>query len=166
MGWPILQGPRRDVLDFDGVEVQILDRESFERLAPPDDALYILATITDPGDPPVQIERTRELRDIFRAEFHDIPYPMSGLTGIDVAAKDLAGQLTRLKRRPFQPCRSPNVPHRLIIHCTAGISRSAAVAVVWLKIWGRDPSRLYELFCPNRWVVAELEREVRALGCL
>lgn len=156
----VYEPPPRGVLAFGRCEVQILSRELMEAWEPPD-VPHVVVSITDPGDSRVQIRFGRKTCAHDRVAFHDIPYSFRGLIGPDEVASDLADALetfalfARLRRMP-----------RLVVHCTAGISRSSAVAVAWLKMHKEDPSRLYDLFAPNRWVVTELEKALRERGAL
>lgn len=123
----------------------------------------IVISITDPKSEPVNLP----LRDfsILRLSFHDLDqtYPISG-PAIILFNTDMAQQIkdfivNQLCERGLQSIQILGMLHTtsLIIHCEAGISRSAGVAGALSKYILGDDSQFFRTpYLPNRLVYKTL----------
>jgi predicted protein tyrosine phosphatase len=109
----------------------------------------ICISITDPNADLVVL--SPRFADVLRLSFTDIagpsPYAWDRLFSADDA------------RRILQFVGAHTEARRLVVHCTAGLSRSPAVALALAELWGHDCADLeqrYPLW--NSWVRAELLR--------
>lgn len=128
--------------------VQISSENAAKRIADSVDVPTSIISITCPGDDLVQFPNNPNIKDIFRLQFNDIdrddnpdvPPPKQ---------EDFSGLKAFIDRQ---------VCELLLIHCGAGVSRSAAVGAavneylnLGQKIWGQqqyEPNRLvYRLAC-------------------
>lgn len=92
-------------------KVTWLSRYAIERIAEP----AVIISIGDPGETLPKFNCP--VTDLLRLEFHDIEFP---IRGYDHFNYNHANKVLRFNERWKD--------HDLIVHCTAGISRSCAIA--------------------------------------
>lgn len=109
---------------------------------------FAVISITDPGSKPARLRETAECVGILRLEFHDLDRPIDGLDDYKLFMPDDARQIADFVRGVKSKIGT------LLIHCEAGISRSASVAAAVLDAEHRlaESQRLFQRAIPNRRV--------------
>jgi len=127
------------------MKILALSREAVEDfVANHRDRKLAVISITDPKS---KLAKIRDL-PILRLQFHDIEknYPISSECGIKfttLMAEEIIGFVDRIK----------DISEILVIHCEAGISRSAATAAAISRILNLDVSRYFKYpYIPNKLV--------------
>jgi predicted protein tyrosine phosphatase len=135
--------------------VIILDEFSATRLLPPREDV-VMIRISDCGLPP--LESPNSYRHILECDFPDLEsdYPY------EITRSCWAYQRIERESLRIRDFISRHQDRFFVIHCAAGIARSAAVALYLLKMRGdEDGVNLIithpELWKPNRWVLLALQ---------
>ena len=123
----------------------ILSRPEAERYRPGCRPAAIIS-VTDPGTEPCCFD-DRLYRDVIRLDFHDVWRPADGMISEAQAAR-IARFLLR--------CGSTGT-QELVIHCEAGISRSAGIGLAACRILDLDDRICFAGWrAPNRLVAARV----------
>lgn len=108
----------------------------------------IVISITDPSSPEANIKDMKNIVDVLRLQFHDFDRPVSGYIQFDdTHANQIVDFIKKHKDFPD-----------LIVHCEAGISRSAAVAAAISKYVNGNDLYFFQHYLPNAWVYGRLVR--------
>ena len=111
---------------------------------------FVLISITEtPYETPVKVPTS--CKDVLYVYFYDIDKPLTGLNAFSrKEAKEILDFFHKYK----------NNTASMIIHCTAGISRSAGVAAALYRIYhGENDTTYWKLFMPNMLVYTTILRE-------
>lgn len=92
-----------------------LEAERFDN-----DKNYIIISITDPNQPVAQLEKSNNCNGILRQKFYDIDVPVKGYKLMDSYQADEIATFVK-NHKDFVDI--------IIVHCEAGISRSAGIAM-------------------------------------
>lgn len=113
---------------------------------------FVVISITDPGSVPAEFVPCEHRRAVLRMEFHDLDAVPDGLNG-----KDLVIYGREHARRVLEFVEEHRSVDLILIHCEAGLSRSAGLAAA---IAMRLLSRTYRprKGIPNRRVYLETVR--------
>jgi predicted protein tyrosine phosphatase len=111
---------------------------------------YVLISITDPRQTPANLPEDPYRKDVLRLEFHDLTEPLPGYP--EVFAEEHAQKIvTFLRDVPWDT--------HVIVHCEAGVSRSAGVAAGIAQWRNCDKEQFYKHpYHPNPLVVRILSR--------
>lgn len=83
------------------------------------------------------------IEELLRVYFHDIDGPAKGMNLITVAqARAIAGFINKWN----------NIVPLIVVHCHAGVSRSAAVVAAAHKHYTNNDKIFFDNFCPNMTV--------------
>jgi predicted protein tyrosine phosphatase len=143
--------------------IYVLDRETICRQNPAPHR-HVIISISTPGDPVPEIITTERTRAVLRLQFDDV----------DQRGLQYSGWCTFLGRewQPFTPAQAGQisgfcaalqqdvispVAFDIVVHCDAGVSRSAAVAEVLSEVFDNTPIIDLGYRCPND-LVARLLR--------
>jgi predicted protein tyrosine phosphatase len=130
------------------MQFSVLSRGEVEYL-PNDVAVpHIIISITNPGTAPARVRMNDNTLQVLRLEFEDMEDNPNYRTTVDIKLfnRRQAQQIKRLVE---------NVdPEMVVVHCEAGISRSAAVAAALSKHYNGDDSGLWTSprYNPNKLV--------------
>lgn len=117
-----------------------------------------LISIKSPDTPPVELKEGWS--NILKLDFHDTDgfLPRKGLKLItDKQANQIIEFLT--------PLYKDNKKHMLVVHCTLGLSRSAAVALFAHMFFTDKHIPFSKYPCHNRYVLSVLEKRYRLTQC-
>lgn len=110
----------------------------------------ILIQITDPGNVFVKPFYNECFKEIYRFQFYDVTKPLWGRNCLlEPITEDQADSIVRILDRALEK------GYNVIVHCTAGVCRSGAVAEVG-KIMGFTP--IHENRLPNVEVKSKMLR--------
>lgn len=106
---------------------------------------YVMISITDPESSLAKVDAVQDCVDILRLQFHDVD-------------RDMNNPVIKM----FQPSQAKEILQFVskwsdsvglfVVHCEAGISRSAGVAAALTKCCGDNDSEFFQRFHPNRYV--------------
>lgn len=88
---------------------------------------YIIVSINEPNENPPRFNRNIHLKDVLYLYFEDIPRPIDG--HITISDKDAADILNFIDMHE-------NIKN-IIIHCTAGVSRSVSIRCALEEIYNK-----------------------------
>lgn len=131
------------------VEIRVTSRSEIPHVNPPDGAALISVTSPELEHPQV----SEKWRAVLRLKFHDIERRWSDddMLFTEKQAEEILGFVKEIK------------PSILWVHCDAGISRSAGIAVALDKLVnGVDSGSLYPFY--NRHVVETMIKTIGQLG--
>jgi predicted protein tyrosine phosphatase len=117
------------------MEVFVYSRAAIEAL-PPHDVPHVIVSITSYVDDRARIRVSEQCREIVRLTFRDVLIGDGVFSAVD--AQTIWEALER--HRDIV---------RVVVHCDAGISRSAGVAAAILKAHGGDDAPLFQRYRPN-----------------
>ena len=138
------------------ITFHILSRAKGDRLSyEPLETTCIVISVTDPDSAPAQFHRNPQIKSVLRLSFEDVDTDTAGaMTKED--AERIVSFVKRWKTK---------VP-QIIVHCEAGISRSAGIcAALMLWLTGSDqavfddPQYRPNMGC-NRLVLNEIQEEI------
>jgi predicted protein tyrosine phosphatase len=137
------------------VDLLVLSRAEAATVAP--DEPYILVSVTDPNSDAATFAQSSHLRAVLRLQFHDIagvtnPILKPFADSNEVAMSDEDGSSVVAFVRRFVP----NEAQFVVVHCEAGISRSAGIAAAVSKIWNGADNFYFERYLPNSWVYRQV----------
>ena len=135
------------------MKILVMGRKSAEQFK--SDEKYIMISITSPYAPIANIELKEPLMAILRLSFHDW----------DDKEKEIVEKTNSLESKSmiyfnaemareillFIMCYIETV-NLIVVHCEAGISRSAGVASAIAKCFGEDDSYYFKHYIPNMLV--------------
>jgi predicted protein tyrosine phosphatase len=120
------------------------------------DVPHVIISINEPGCPPWPIYEGGGCNGVLRLFFNDIDVPRAEHTLMsEKDAEDIVRFVTE----------SLSKVNMIIVHCHAGISRSAAVAAE-LSLWLNGDCGEFEddPFIPNPWVRARMREAIERQG--
>jgi len=129
-----------EILTFNRWTAESWTAESFEGNRP-----YLVISITDPKQPEAKIPKNENIRGILRVQFDDIDKEINGYKQIDSYQADQIASFIKHGIRFVD---------FIVVHCEAGISRSAGVSMAitdWM-IANDMEVREKEYPCANRLV--------------
>lgn len=106
------------------MEVLTLSRNLMEKFKGVKD--YVVISINDPKRPDAIMPDDKYLKDVARFKFHDIDEPIDDYVCMDIHQAYRMSQFIKEYEDKL-----------IVIHCTAGLSRSAGVAMA-IKCWARE----------------------------
>jgi predicted protein tyrosine phosphatase len=110
---------------------------------------HAVISIREPGSDQPAIPRNEHCRGILRLSFHDVDREADGKLLFTAAdAREILAFVTRVR---------PEI-ETLVVHCEAGISRSAGVAAALAKVYDGSDGFFFEHYIPNRLVYSTLLR--------
>lgn len=135
------------------MKILVMGRKSAEQFKSNEN--YIMISITSPYSPIADIELKEPLMAILRLSFHDW----------DTKEKEVVEKTNSLESKQmiyfnedmakevllFVMCYI-NYVNLIVVHCEAGISRSAGVAGAIAKCFGKDDSYYFKHYIPNMLV--------------
>jgi predicted protein tyrosine phosphatase len=117
---------------------------------------FVLISITETSSEKGTLRVPSCCKDVLYLQFHDIDKDRENLTLFSRKhAKEILEFFNKYK----------NKTKNIIIHCTAGISRSAGVAAALYRIYyGENDTNYWSSFMPNMLVYRTILREYYGLG--
>jgi len=128
------------------MNIQVFNREAFENFET--DEPHIAISITDPGSKPAKfINEKNSLLDKLELSFYDLDqdtgnFDYDKFMFNESHAKHIFEFVTKYD----------GIVKTILVHCEAGISRSAGVAGALGLIYNEDDDIYFEMYCPNRLV--------------
>lgn len=89
---------------------------------------------------------------VIRLKFHDIDYIDNGIDGLNMITDEQALDIVK-----FVDLYYNKVP-LIVVHCEAGISRSAAVAAALTNLYQESDSHFFRFFFPNMAVYSAIRK--------
>lgn len=118
------------------IKITAVPRPVAEKIEPPFKEGFFVISITEPGAPYVQLHSN--WKDILRLSFHDTNTELPNVILISGSDGELINKFVMVNYRQIQ---------HLVVHCSAGLSRSPGVLVALEEIYnGRDVSKEYPLY--------------------
>ncbi len=116
---------------------------------------HAVISIREPGSDEPRIPENEHCRGILRLCFHDVDRDAEGKRLFTAGeAHQILAFVERVR---------PEI-ETLVIHCEAGISRSAGVAAALAKVYEGNDGFFFEHYIPNRLVYSTLLRAFRKDG--
>lgn len=116
---------------------------------------YVLISITETEYEREDLKISKLCKDVLYLHFHDTDHENEGLI---LFSRDQAKEILEFYHK------YKNKSDNIIIHCTAGISRSAGVAAALYRIhFGEDDNIYWDKYIPNMLVYKTLLREYYGL---
>lgn len=109
---------------------------------------YIVISITDVGSDLANIPATKYCQAVFRTQFHDTDLPDTYCDGVPLLP---INDIQARKVWDFFKANKDSV-NLCIVHCEAGISRSAGCAAALAKALGQDDQPIFKTWRPNSLV--------------
>ena len=106
---------------------------------------YVMISITDPKQGEARLLDDSNRIETLRLTFHDLDAPLNGYKLFSTEDADAILLASAV---------SPDV--QIVVHCEAGISRSAAVAAALARISGENDRPYFDAYLPNRLVYRTL----------
>lgn len=128
------------------MNIKVFNRKSFENYKT--DEVHIAISITDPKSKSVKlINRKNSLLDILELQFHDLDKNTSNtkydkFLFTDHDAKKILDFVIKYE----------HLVETFLIHCEAGISRSAGIAGALSMIYNNDDRKYFQSYLPNMLV--------------
>jgi predicted protein tyrosine phosphatase len=137
------------------VKLSVYSRQMIEIIKPYDEG-HLIISIRTPGDPKeAKLPRNEFTYGVLQLQFHDI------IAADEEAEKEVEKEgkyiLFNDRMAKIILCfvtsnMTPPVEH-ILVHCDAGVSRSAGVAAALAKaVYGQDDSEFFSRYHPNRRV--------------
>lgn len=100
----------------------------------------IIISITDVGSEPNHFNNNSHIKAVLNVQFNDVEFNENGCIS-DAQANEIISFVND----------NINNVNKIIVHCEAGISRSAGVCAALMKIINDDDSPIFDnpRFCPN-----------------
>jgi predicted protein tyrosine phosphatase len=137
------------------MQVFVCNRKEAERLLPPCKP-HAWISIATPGDPNAKVATNEHTKDVLRLSFSDLdrdPGP---------SFREVYGEPVMFtSTMAHQIAAVANVHDTILIHCDAGVSRSAAVAEALRRVCSASVTST-QCQCPNQLVLKTLCEIMRA----
>jgi predicted protein tyrosine phosphatase len=116
---------------------------------------HAVISIREPGSDAPAIPENGSCRGVLRLSFHDVdrPEPAKEILFTLEHANEICDFVSRVREEITT----------LVVHCEAGISRSAGVAAALSKAWLDNDRFFFECYMPNRLVYSTLLRALTEL---
>lgn len=128
------------------MKIIVLNRKETEKISEDGKSLFVIS-ITDPEKPLAKINVSEER--ILRLQFYDTEWKVPLLDGefIYPMSKEDAIKIVNFINKNIQNIET------LIVHCEAGISRSAGIGAAISNFFNKDDKEYFESYryVPNRW---------------
>jgi len=139
------------------VKFVVMSRDAVESLRVAENVKYAVLSISNTGDGPPKIRCGPNLMGVLCVQFDDALVDSVGKRSLNTAQ---AAQMVRFADRMVA-----DGADVVVVHCEAGISRSAATAAVLSARYGLDNRHLFRLpYLPNRKVLRLLSEVSDGLG--
>jgi predicted protein tyrosine phosphatase len=124
------------------MDIQILSRPAAIAYLPPSQPVALIS-ITDPTSPDPSFAGVYD--EMLRLKFWDT---LDAQSMNDLQADEVVAFLERVRAKQIT---------QLVVHCEAGVSRSAGTAAAIWRILGEPDAPAYAPpHCPNRWVMDKI----------
>jgi predicted protein tyrosine phosphatase len=141
----------RPIFQGDNMNFWVLNRESASVSHPK--VRSILISITDPDEPLLDIQHPEAYLGVLRLSFHDVERILDGYPEVipftENDAESIINFIDNYK----------NDIELVVVHCEAGISRSAGVAAALSLILNNDCGFFHEYYYPNTLVKSIILRK-------
>lgn len=122
------------------IEILVMSRTEAQRTSKILMSPTAIISITDPEQKPANIFHNANIVGLLRLQFHDEEVNQNGFVAMNANdARDVAYFYNSVKKKASF----------LIVHCEAGISRSAGVAAAIAKYQDGDDSFFFRNYIPN-----------------
>lgn len=138
----------RDVFEGEVLKLQVLDRSLARTVTHPEP--YAVISIGEPQIKPALLADSPHCRAILRLHFSDVASDLPRLRFVTHVAPftlDMARQIADFTREQIQ-----NGVRLLVVHCEAGMSRSAGVATALSQFYNHDETHFLVHYRPNAHV--------------
>ena len=137
----------------------VLSRPEAEKYKPEVSAIII--SITDPEQPQAALRNILEYKDCLRLQFHDLDHPIEGYKYLKMFHKTDAEQIIAFVDK------YKDGVELVVVHCEAGVSRSAGVAAALSVIYNNTCEEFYSSrYYPNALVKSVILRVAGLYGDL
>lgn len=146
-------------IPFEGknVKILVLNRPLAEHYKPTESAIII--SITEDMDHSVVFDYNSEFKAILRLYFYDLEQPIPGCEKANLFSSDDAKQILE-----FVDNNIDEETKMIIVHCEAGLSRSAGVAAALSLIMNEDCEFFHKNYYPNSLVKSTILRQASFYG--
>lgn len=153
----------REVYRGDRLALQVLDRDAVRFCVHAEP--YAVISITDPVEKHPILISAPQRRGVLRLKFYDVDH----LTRLSAVASRIGAFTPEMARQVVQFVRDQMTQGTglFVVHCEAGVSRSAGVAAALSRFFNHDETPFLVFYRPNPWVrklvleaLAETTREL------
>jgi predicted protein tyrosine phosphatase len=149
----VLLGIFRDVYRGEPLSLQVLDRESVAGLAHAEP--FAVISITDPVYRHPEVPDIPECRGVLRLTFSDVDERFARLNVSTPFVVAFSPEMARAVA-DFVDAHLAAGVRLIVVHCEAGMSRSAGIAAALARHHNGDDAFFSGQYRPNRWVRAVL----------
>lgn len=137
------------------MDFMVLSQKLAEQLYSEHPKPCILISIVSPEMPDADIKHPEMYKGILRLKFHDLEYPIKGYEKCKLFSKDDAIQILDFVNNYADEIKL------IVVHCEAGVSRSAGVAAALSLILNYDCGYFHKYFHPNTLVKSTILRAAK-----
>ena len=148
----------REVFAGDVLKLQVLDRSLARTVTHPEP--YAVISIGEPQMKPAPLADSPQCKAVLRLHFSDVASDLPRLRSVMHVAPftpELARQIADFVREQMQ-----NNVNLIVVHCEAGMSRSAGVATALSQFYNHDETHFLVHYRPNAHVRRVMLNALRA----